>query len=192
MHELLMPHAPSGPRVEGDEAVREKILPETIATPEIKRGGTRRAKKQGTLLIEREAGPDVHAADVSVGIRRPRFVAGLAGLRDGVEAPDEFSGANIVGADMPGRGGRRALADAHAHDQEITENYAGCSGLKRQSGDVPTKIVLKVNRAAIAKGWDSAPGRSIDCVEEMIVAIENALICAAAPVNQAAIHPGLG
>ena len=91
---------------------------------------------------------------------------------------------------VSGRGGRRAFAEAHAHDQELAEEHAWRGGLKRQPGNIAAEITLEVNRAALAKRWNGLAGRGVDGVKKMIVSVEDAPLRAAAPVDQTAVHAG--
>ena len=191
MDELLMPHALPRLRIERDKTVRKEVLPDAIASPEVERRRAGRAEDEAALFVEREAGPDIHAADVLIGVGRPCFVAGLAGMWNGVEAPREFAGAHVVGANVAGRSGSRAFTEAHAHDQEIAVDDARRGGLHGKPGDIATEIALEVNGSAVAKRWNALAGRGINRVEETIVAVENAALRSGAPVNEAAIDARL-
>ena len=69
-------------------------------------------------------GPVVGAAAVLSRHPSARFVAELAGMRNGVEGPAQLAGTDVVGADVAGRR-RQALADPAADDQQVLVDDAG-------------------------------------------------------------------
>ena len=190
--ELLVPQALAGLGVEGDEAVGKEILADAVSAPEIKRRRARRAEDDAALFVEGEPGPDVRAADVGVGVRRPSLVADLAGQWDGVEAPDEFPAADVVGADVSGCSRGRTFAKAHAHDEEIAEEHAGRVGLQGEPTDVAAEIGLEVDGAFPAEAWDALAGRGVERVEVAVVGVEDPAILAINPEDETAVHSGLG
>src|SRR5688572_9624837 len=105
MDELEVPDELAGGGIESDQAIRIEVRPGSIPSPEIKCRGTGRTKDQAARFIEPEPRPDIRTADATVGVGRPSFMAGLTGSRNGVEAPDEFSSPDVVGADRTGRDG---------------------------------------------------------------------------------------
>src|SRR5262245_25944680 len=84
MNELVMPHAPACPGVQGEKAVAVKFLPDAIATPEIKCGRTGGNKHQPSSLVDRHARPAINPADVGPCVRWPGFITGFTRVRDRV------------------------------------------------------------------------------------------------------------
>src|SRR5208282_1121147 len=96
MHELLIPDELAGVGVERNEAITEQSIAETMAA--VKFGasaGSDRYEDEAALGIEREKAPNVGAELRVPAIANPRFVSRLAGLRPGVERPDEFAGVGV-------------------------------------------------------------------------------------------------
>jgi len=102
-HELKVPHPPASGRLETDEAVGEQVVAVTLAAIVIVR---RRAERQidvAELLVGAHDRPHVHPADRAPRLTRPRLVAELTYLRDGVEDPSLRAGAYIERTDVPRR-----------------------------------------------------------------------------------------
>src|SRR5215212_4556305 len=100
MHRLEMPQALAGPSVERDQTVAEQIRPDAVGAIVIV---SRRADRQvddATFLIDAHLTPDIDAADVFVGVLWPGVVAKLAGLRNRVKHPFQFTRNDVVGADV--------------------------------------------------------------------------------------------
>lgn len=126
MHHLKMPEALAGAGVESEEAVGEEIGSSAVDAVEIVfRAGSGRIDDP-TLFVERELTPDIGAADSIPCAGRPCFVTELAGMRDGVEGPDDAAGANVEGSQIAGRGAI-ALIGGRAQDEQVFENAAGRS-----------------------------------------------------------------
>ena len=85
------------------------------------------------LVVDAEFAPGVGAADVLPGVLRPGFVAEFAGVRHGVELPDELAGDDVVGAQVARRR-EVAFARGRAEDDQILEDLAGGAGLDAADG----------------------------------------------------------
>src|SRR5207248_4533964 len=81
MHQLVMPDAFAGARVERHERVAEQICARTIAAIEIEARAAEADERDATLLVDGGLAPVVDAAGLFVGLRRPRVVPELAGMR---------------------------------------------------------------------------------------------------------------
>src|SRR5215204_4164675 len=104
MDGLEMPEPLPRPRIERDQAVREEVCAEPIASIEVVGSRSGWHVDDAALVVDREGAPIVGTADVFVRLFRPRVVAELARPRDGMELPDLPAGDDIVGADIS-RGG---------------------------------------------------------------------------------------
>ena len=186
-----MPDVPTGLGVERDQTVGVETLPDAVAAPEIERRRAGRAEDEAAFLVQREARPDVHAADVGVRVGRPGLVSGLAGPRDGVEAPDQFAGAHVVGADVPGRRRRGPFAQPHAHDEQVAVEDARRRGLQREAAHIPAEVALEVDRSAFAEGGHTPSRPRVEAMEEVVVAVEDPPVRAVGPVDQPAVHAAL-
>ena len=77
-HRLVVPLALTGPGVEGDHAVREKIRPFPEAAVEVLGGRAGRRKDPAASLVDRDAAPRVGAAVALALDELPRFVTELS------------------------------------------------------------------------------------------------------------------
>jgi 2-polyprenyl-6-methoxyphenol hydroxylase-like FAD-dependent oxidoreductase len=116
----------------------------------------------------------------------------LAGLGDGVEAPRQFSGANVECADRTWSRRGRAFAQAHAHDEEVFEDDPGCRRLKGQARRIAPEFLFQVDGTLLTKTRNASPGHHIDGVQEVVVGVKDAPVRALGPIGQAAIDPTLG
>src|SRR5262245_48420834 len=96
MHQLVMPDAFAGARVERHDRVAEEIVARTIAAVEIEARAAEADERDAALLVDRELAPVVNAAGIPVRVGWPGVVAELAGMRDAVEDPLKFAGADVV------------------------------------------------------------------------------------------------
>src|SRR5260370_25402327 len=101
--ELEMPEALAGAGVEREEAVAEEIGAEAVCAVEIVLGAGGGRVEDAAFGVERHFAPDVGAADGLPRVLRPRLVAELAGMRDGVKGPGQLAGARVEGAYVAGR-----------------------------------------------------------------------------------------
>src|SRR4051794_38376033 len=113
MDGLKVPKALSGASIDGDEAIGKQVGARPVSAVEIVSRRAGRNVHDPALLIDAHFTPVVHSADILPRIRRPRVITELTGMRDGMERPREFSGQDVVRADIPGRrailfAGRRA------------------------------------------------------------------------------------
>ena len=188
---LVVPDAVAGAGVEGDEGICVEVVSDAVAAPEVEGGGTGGAEDEAALLVEGEAGPDVGAAGVLIGGGWPGFVAGFTGLGNGVEAPDQFTGAEVIGADGT-RGGRgRAFAQAHPDDEEIAVDHAGGVRHEREPAGVAAEPIEEIDGTAFSEGGDATSGGGIDGMKEVAVAVDHASVRAVGPVDETAVDAGL-
>ena len=138
LHALEVPHAFTGCRAEAEDGVREQVVAVPVAAVEIVGGGSRRGEDETALLVEGDAGPGVGAAGVFPGVLRPRLVAELAGVRDGVERPLLPAGVDVERADVTRRRGQPFRHD-RSDNQEVAVEHAG-------------RVDADVERARIASG----------------------------------------
>ena len=89
MHELLVPQALAGARIEGQQAVAEQVGADAVAAVEIERRRSGREVDDAARHVDRDLAPGVGAADVLPGVLRPGVVAELARTRNGVERPHQ-------------------------------------------------------------------------------------------------------
>ena len=102
MDRLEMPQPLARARVEREQAIGEEVRAVPIGAVEVVRRRAGRDVDDAPVLVDRHLTPVVRAADVLVGVFRPRLVAELSGLRNGVKLPDELARDDVVGADIAG------------------------------------------------------------------------------------------
>ncbi len=99
-HALEMPDTLSRTRVEREDRVRKKIVAEPIGAIEIEGRGARASEDHAELVIHGQSGPDVGATRNLPRIGRPGRVAELARMRNGMKAPAQLTGLQIVRANV--------------------------------------------------------------------------------------------
>ena len=117
-HELEVPDELSRVGVEREQRVRVEVVANAVGAVEIGRRRSRRHVDDAARLVERHARPAVGAAVLAPRVLRPRLVAGLAWMRNGVKAPLQRAGACVVGADIARRRGQ-SFGHAPAEDQQV-------------------------------------------------------------------------
>src|SRR5262249_17803879 len=125
MHDLIMPAALAGRRVECDHAVGEQVLPQPLPSVEIERRRSGAREHEPAPLIDAETTPYIGAAS---GLRRitfPGVVTELSRLRERVEDPLPFPGADVEGANMTRCRRPGALSILRAEDDQIFVDGAG-------------------------------------------------------------------
>ena len=108
VRDLVVPDAPSGLEVDGDNRIGEQIAAEAVTAIVIV--GRRFDGQIGVaeLGIDRDRRPHAGVAGVGVGVLLPCLRAGLAVLRHRVERPFLFSGARVERHHVAGRVAHRA------------------------------------------------------------------------------------
>ena len=124
---LKVPDAAPGPGVEREHTVGEQVVSVPGHTVEVEGRRSGGGKHHRVLRIDSDAGPGIGAPGNRVGVLRPRLVAELARLRNGVKDPADFPAVDVEGTDVSGRSGHR-LRDGAAHDEQIFEDDAGRAG----------------------------------------------------------------
>src|SRR5579864_9617425 len=103
-HRLEVPDSFSRLSIQGDQTICEQVVAYAIGAIEIGRGRACRNVDDSTLTIKRHAGPVVSGTARLPGIFRPGVVAEFSRVRNSVKRPAQLAGANVVSADVPGRG----------------------------------------------------------------------------------------
>ena len=91
MHELKMPEAFAGVKVEREQAVAEQIVAEAIAAVEIEGWRAEREIADAALLVDRELSPRIGAAGGLPRVGRPGVVAEFSRPRDRVKDPQQLA-----------------------------------------------------------------------------------------------------
>ena len=132
MHELVVPHAFTGSRIDTHEAACEEVVAGTMAAVVI---AGRRFDGQihvAELFVGRERRPDGRVAGVRPRVVQPGVVAELAGLRNRVEGPQPFSGSHVEAANVALgvflRSRRRAADHRRADHDDISHDHCGRCG----------------------------------------------------------------
>ena len=115
--------------------------------------------------------PVVDAADGFPGVRRPGLVAGLAGMRDGVELPDQLAGADVVGVDVGGVGIVVGAARGQRDDDQVLEDAARVAGLQC-AGSLAIQAGAQIGAAVVSKALDSLAGARVDGCEIACVDVQ--------------------
>src|SRR5580698_10276196 len=124
MYALEVPESLAGRGIEGEDGVGVEIVADAVAAVEVEYRGARRSVDDSAFGVERHPCPVVGCAGGLPCIFGPGFVAGLSRMRDGVEAPGQFAGAHVEGADVSRWRGMR-LRIAAADDDEVLVDDAG-------------------------------------------------------------------
>src|SRR6476620_5939210 len=103
MHVLEMPEAFARPRIEREQTVGEEIGAVSVGAVEIERARAGRKIRDAALGIDGDFTPGVGSPDVAPRVLWPGVVAKLAGMRNSVKLPHEFSRDDVVGAQISGR-----------------------------------------------------------------------------------------
>src|SRR5206468_1951408 len=145
-----------------------QIVAGTVAAVGVDRRRLARQVDEAGLGVDGDLRPD---ADVAGPLPRsvfPRLVAGLAGIRNRVEAPDLLAGARVVGADEPFRVRAVAIAETLGH-RRPDDNRVVDDGRRRVNADLAALEIdrlvladddafLEIDHAVLAEGRDRLPG----------------------------------
>src|SRR5260370_16771401 len=154
----------------------------------MKCGGARGGVENSALRIKRHSRPIVRGAAGLPCILWPSVRGKFARMRDGVKRTAQLSGSNVVGANVAGRRGK-SLGIAAADDDQIFVNdgWAGqVNGLS--GGGFAAKVFTEVDEAFLCKSRNGFAGGSVQSVEEIHHANQNALVLAVGPVGETAVR----
>src|SRR5260370_26302575 len=144
---LEMPDSCAGFRIQGEQAIGEKIVANPISAVEIKRGGARGSVENSTRGIERHSSPIICGAAGLPGILRPGLIPKFAGMWNGVKRPSQLAGSNVIRANVAGRRGE-SLRIAAAEDHQILVNDTRAGQIDRlRSGGFAAQIFAEVDAA---------------------------------------------
>ena len=118
VHDLKVPNAFSGCRIQGKHSVGEQVRPVPPTTIEIRLGSLGRHIDDATLFIKRLAAPRHQARRGLVGILGPSVVAYFARTWNQMKDPPPFTRANVVST-------HSALAPHTTDDHEILVHHTG-------------------------------------------------------------------
>ena len=173
-------------------ALRQRIVfanrlsPCRLRAVEVVRGRAGRRVDEAAPLVERHARPRVGAAAVLPRVLRPRLVAGLARVRDGVERPLLRAGVDVEGADVAGRRGQ-PLGHDRPDDQQVAVEHAG---RVQADADRPRVPAQKPSRRSIRPPLPKvATGRArprVERVQPLPRGEVDPALLAALPVHQPA------
>src|SRR5687767_1653267 len=119
MHDLEVPDALSGSRIEAEHGLAEQVF--AFAPPAVPVVARRPhgQVEQATRAVDGERCPDIRVARVFPRAIFPRVVAVLAGARHRPESPDALARARIEGLDVT----RRVLAIHQSIADTVPENH---------------------------------------------------------------------
>ena len=132
-HDLVVPDALSGGRLQGEHAVAEEVGAVAVAAPEVPRRRAGRQEDEPARVVHADPAPRVRAADGLPRVGGPGVVAGLARLRDRVERPpDRRRCARRRRGRAPGRRGPaprgRACRGSAGRDRRRPASWRGRRG----------------------------------------------------------------
>src|SRR4051812_6168796 len=191
MHCLEVPDAFAGFRVQRQFTIAEQVIAQPVTTIKVKRGRTGRNVNDAGLLIYRHSGPVIGAAAFLPCVFRPGVITEFAGTRNGMKTPVLFSGANIIGADIPRKSGE-GLGQTSTDDEEILVDDGGTGQRDEAGGHVSAKPLAQIDASLIAEACDRLASVSSELVNEVHDADDNAtvFVVGAGPIRQTA--NGLG
>src|SRR5579864_6130074 len=190
LHGLKMPDALAGRGLQSDQRVGEQIVAQTVGSVEIEGRRAGRHEDQAALFIHAHARPVVRRAAVFPGVLGPGFIPEFAGMRNGVKAPANFSGADVERADVAGRT-REILAHEAADDEQVAIDDAWGCGRNRNLTRIAPKSLAEIDAAGIPETGDGCAGLGIERIQIMPRDEENALILTVFPVRNAAVAYGM-
>ena len=155
-----MPDALAGIGIQREQGVGEEIVAQPVGAVEIAGGRTGGDEDDAALCIHRHAGPVVGGAGVGPRVFRPCLVAEFAGMRNGVELPAQFAGADVVGADVAGRRGQR-FGLPSAHYQQVFVNDAGAGEDDGLLCRIAAQIFAQIDAAVLAERRNRLAGAGI-------------------------------
>ena len=162
MNRLEVPHSLAGARVEREQTVGEQVHAVAIRTVEIVGGRSGRYVDDAPLLVDRHLAPVVRAADVLVGLLRPRVVAEFAGLRHGVELPHALAGDDVIGADVAWRR-HPGFAGGRTHDHQVLPDLSRRPRLHAAVGAFgASQPFTQIDDPVVAEAQDGLAGAGIN------------------------------
>src|SRR6185437_4230343 len=162
MDSLEVPDEFASAGVDSHERVTEKIRTFAVRGIEVRSRRAKRKKEQAAFNINAHESPDVGAGAILPGIRLPSIVAGFARVRHGVEAPDEFAGARVESANVPGSALRGGLLHLAADDNEVFINGYGRGNVVLSVGKAIENTLPYVFRAIQSKAGRRFAGFCIE------------------------------
>ncbi len=189
-HELEVPQPLPGGGIECDQAVGEQIVPVPVGPVKVVGRGSGGREDDAPLLVQGEAAPCVRTADVLPRVLRPGFVAQFAGMRDRVEDPAQPPGADVIGANVAGRGGQR-FAHQAADDQQVPVDDTRCRQCHREIGRIAAQVFPQVDPAVVSERSHGTPGTRVQAPEPRAGSKVKTAVAARLPVVETAVaEPG--
>ena len=187
MHRLKMPDALPRIRIQRQQAIRKKIVAQSIPAVKIKRRRARRHKHDPPLHIHGHSCPVVRRADRFVRTRRPRVVTKLARLRNRMKIPAHFPRAYIKCANIARRR-RQRLRISSARDEQIFVNHHRTRQRHKRIGIFTAQVVAQIDAPIRSKRRDRFSRRRIQRINKIHHADDNPLVSPirARPVSQPA------
>ncbi len=110
-------------------------------------------------------------------------------MGDGMKAPAQLAGQNVVGANVS-RKGRQGFREAAPNDKQVFIDHCRTRQGNEARTDITPEIFAKINTAAIAEGWDRLARVGIERVDKIHYADEDAtvLVVGTGPIGKAAIR----
>src|SRR6266446_980196 len=184
---LKMPDALARLRIQGNQAICEKIVTDAIGAIEIKCRRARGYIDNSALRIERHSGPIVRSAAGLPRIAGPGVIAKFTRVRDGVKRPAQLAGPNVVGANITRRGGK-SLRVSSANDHQFLVNDARAAQNDRLgSGRASAQILPEVDSPLSSETWDWFARGRIQGIKKIHHTHENSFVLAIGPVREPAI-----
>ena len=193
VHRLKVPYPLAGVGIQTDDGFREEIVSLPPATVIVVARRTDGEVHQPSLYVDRERRPDVGVADVAPRVVFPGFVAELAWLRSGVEAPHPFSSPHVerlhvarwvvlVG---------EAVADTVADDHQVLIHNRWRRVGVVKFVHLPDEVAGEVDLAAAPKAGNRRSSGRIQSDESPTAVDEHASLLAVCPCGHTSVHePG--
>ncbi len=131
MDGLEVPQPLAGFRIEGDEAVAEQVVAETVAAVEVEARCAEWDVRDAASFVDRQLAPVVDAAAVGERGLGPGLGADFAFLGHAVERPRELAGPHVVGVRVAGARDVGRAAGRQRQDDQVLEDASGIAGLQR-------------------------------------------------------------
>ena len=185
MHELVVPAALAGARIDRDDRFGEQVVSRPVPAVVVAGRQLHGEIDQAELLVRAHLRPHARVARVRPGIAEPRVVAELVRLRDRVEDPQPLASPHVVAADVPldvGPAARRSAGCVHGPDDDDIPDHdrrGRQPDIAGQQIDLLIHAALQVDDAVAPERGDRLTGRGVQRHE----------LIAEGDVEDARLHP---
>ncbi len=165
---LKVPHPFAGGGFEGNDALRKQVVAEPVAAVEVAGPEFDREVDVSQFGVRAERGPHRRVAGILPGSVLPGLVPVFAGLRDGVEGPDQLARDGVVAANVSrrhlGRAGSAPGGQRGPHHHDVANHHRRGAGADRRPHQVqlPAQLEPQVHHPVFAEAAHRRPRRRVE------------------------------